>query len=114
MFDVAFESSPAAWFRSFVLMKHSDDAVEIAELVVLAEEDTTHGAAVCLLLVMDHLMALAVVVGGKGAFAAVTGKGPLPRVHSLVLIVVAAAQEPLAADSAGEWTVAVMELHMPG
>lgn len=112
--DLGFDSRYASWFCAFVLPEHADDAAEIAELVVLAEEHTAHGAAVCLLLVMDHLVALAVVVGGEGALAAVAGEGPLPSVHSLVLVVVAAAQETLATNSARERPVSIMELHVSG
>lgn len=100
------------WFRVLVLLEHPYNAAEIAELVVLAEEHTAHGAAVCLLLVVDQLVALAVVVGGEGAVAAVTGEGPLSRVHSLVLVVVTTAQETLATNSARERSVTIMELQV--
>lgn len=112
--DLGFDSHSVSWFCAFVLPEHMDDAVEIAELVVLAEEHTAHSAAVRLLLVMDHLVALAVVVGGEGAVAAVAGEGPLPCVHSLVLVVVAAAQEAFATNSARERPLSIVELHVSG
>lgn len=112
--DLGFDSDSLPWFPAFLLIEHADDAAEIAELVVLAEEDAAHGAAVRLLLVMDHLVALAVVVGGEGALAAVAGERTLSRVHPLVLVVVAAAQEALAAHGTWERPVAVVELHVSG
>lgn len=112
--DPGFDSCSISWFRVFLLLENADDAAEIAKLVVLAEEHAAHAAAVRLLLVMDHLVPLAVVVGGEGALAAVAGEGPFPRVHSLVLVVVAAAQEALATNSAWERPVPVVELHVSG
>lgn len=112
--DLGFKSNDAARFLVLLLPEHTDDTVEVAELVVLTEEHAAHGAAIRLLLVVDQLVALAVVVGGEGALAAVAGERSLPCVHSLVLVVVAAAQETLSADKAGERPITIVELHMSG
>lgn len=101
-------------FHAVILLKHPDDAAQVVEMVLLAEEGTTHRASEHLFLLVNVLMAFEVVVCGEGAITAVALERPLTRVNTLVLVAVAAAQEALAADVAREWPVTVMELHVPG
>ncbi len=54
-------------------------------MMLLAEQEVTHIAAVCLLFIVDELVAFQVVAGGKGPFTAVAGIRPSSCMNALVL-----------------------------
>lgn len=98
--------------RPALLMMDPHDARHVAHLMLLAEEKSTHIAAVGLLLIVDELVAFQVVAGGKGPFTAVAGIRPGACMNALVLCVMAATAEVLAAELAGKRAIAVVELHV--
>ncbi len=98
--------------RPALLMMDPHDAPLVAHLMILAEEKATHIAAVCLLFIVDKLVAFQVVAGGKGPFTAVTGIRPGACVNALVLRVMAAMAEALAAELTGKRAIVVVELHV--
>ncbi len=60
------------------------DALRVAHLMLLAEQEVTHIAAVCLSIV-EELVAFQVVAGGKGPFTAVAGIRPSSCMNALEL-----------------------------
>ncbi len=70
-------------------------------MMLLAEQEVTHIAAVCLLFIVDELVAFQVVAGGKGPVTAVAGIRPSSCMNALELRVMLRWPKRLSQSSQG-------------